>query len=137
MATETGSTIHIFGVDGAEIATLLNATIQSVSQDIAPAINEEVQNDVGVVIQKRYDDIRSTVQAEGILIGTGKFAGASIAPNALIAATFEYDSKTHIVEQVGFRGQNRGFANISVTGVHYPGVDAGGGAGGGGAGEGA
>lgn len=123
MATEKGATIHIFGVDGAEIATLLNATLQSVSQDIAPALNEEVGNDIGVVIQKRYDDVRSTVQAEGILIGSGKFDGAALAPNAVIAATFEFDGKTHIIEQVGLRGQNRGFANISCTGVHYPGVD--------------
>jgi len=123
MAQETGATIHIFGVDGAEIATLMNATMQSVSQDLAPALNEDVMNDLGVVIQKRYDDYRSTVQAEGILIGTGKFDGSALAPDALIGATFDFDSKTHIVEQVGLRGQNRGFANISLTGVHYPGVD--------------
>jgi hypothetical protein len=122
-ATETGSIIHIFGVDGAAIAALMNATMQSVSQDIAPALNEDVMDDTGVVIQKRYDDIRSTVQGEGILIGSGKFAGSAIAPNALIGATFDFDGKSHIVEQVGLRGQNRGFANISITGVHYPGVE--------------
>ena len=124
-------TVHIFGVGGSVVATLLNATLQSSDFTERPAINEDVLDALGRTIQKRYDDIRYETSYEGILVGDNVQEGktgvaCTIGDNYTIAGI------KYIIEEISVRGTNRGFASVNIRGVHYPEVDEGGTEGGGG-----
>ncbi|MCM8526670.1 MAG: hypothetical protein NE327_09155 [Lentisphaeraceae bacterium] len=110
MAAKTFGTVHLYGVNG----THSDATVLSVNKTKNHALEDQTENESGVVIERRYDD-----ETEEITL-TCRFQSGYTSPS--IGTTFAYDGTTYEVTQVANSEENKGYRTEEISGKKSEGV---------------
>lgn len=113
MAATVYGTAHLFGVTG----TVSNATVTDDSFDDVCARMDAVQDETGIEIERRYDD----VTVEGTITLIIRSAYTVPAPGT----TVTYNSITYEIQKVGRRASNKNFRVVELgvkksAGISYP-----------------
>jgi hypothetical protein len=103
MAATTKGTAHLFGASG----TVSNATVLSFRETLSPAVSEFTEDESGVVIEHRLDDLTQDASIT-IRQRSGYTAPA-------IGTTVTYNTVAYYVVSVEKSEQNKGFREITLT----------------------
>ncbi len=99
---------HVWGVTGGVGG--ITVTSSSVSRKFG--IEEQIEDEGGRVIHKRYDDPITTISLDGIML-----ADSSDQPD--IGDTLSYDGVNYVVTSVDYRGEQKGFKKYSLSGENH------------------
>jgi len=113
----------IYGING----VVQNLFVQSFSVSAGFNNEDTVQNESGVTVTHRLDDIKTTLSVEGICkTGTIPVLGATISFTTNTSSAYPAGSPSTsfqgIVVKVDEKSQNKGFTSVSIEAVDYEGI---------------
>jgi len=107
--------MNTYGISGLVFGTpsVTGYVVQSHTVSSKCALVVPIQDENGVVVHRRYDDITTEVTLEAI------YKGASVpAPGG----TISIDSVTYEVTSIDLKRDNKGYKTVSIKGVTSAGI---------------
>lgn len=108
MSNSYGLSGVVFGVIPLTGFVVGNASISNKNNVVAT-----IEDENGIVVQRRYDDVTSEISVDM------KFNGGSI---PAVGATFVYDSIEYIVEGTDIKRENKGYKTVAIKGKTSQGI---------------
>ncbi len=123
MSAVLSGTSCLYGING----TVANLFVQSFSVSAGFNNEDTVQNESGVTVTHRLDDIKTTLSVDGICkTGTVPVLGATLTFTTNTSSSYPSGSAsttfTGIVTSVSEKSVNKGFTSVTVEAVDYEGI---------------